>query len=480
MRKARAADWQRRLSQNADEWPLRLERFSFSNIPSLGSAEIPFFSPLTVISGPNGVGKTTLLRAIWASLAPEAASVALAADLKLVAGRAGSDLRANGGTRTGEVEFYDEGLRVLNQVQVAVTHIDSAAESYRHRRAFSAFENGEDIINGVGVRELDATSLAELNYIVHREYRSVSLYEVEMDGVVPYFEVAYGNDRYDSRTMGAGESAAFYLWWMLNRAEDGSILLIEEPEAFLSFACQESIANHLVSVVVKKKICAVITSHSAPLILSMPRSSLRFLVRGQGGMQLIGDQPPPILLKSIGIDPPLAAVLFVEDEAARSLSRGVLERLDPSLARRVIIEVRSGHGEVTTALRLTGKFQGALKYLGLYDGDSRPEVPNELISRSAFLPGNQAIEAIFRELIQGNPDSLAEMTGNPHLSAILAALEGADHHDWYEEVCKELGLTKTQLFPMMFSIWMRVPENIVAATATYEAIVALIRPERGQ
>lgn len=478
MRDARVADWQRRLRLGAAEWPIALNRYAFNGIPSLGSAEFPFSSPLTVISGPNGVGKTTLLRALWAALAPAAANEVIEADLKLVAGRATVDIRMDAGVETAEVEFSPDALRPLKTVDVQVMHIDAATESIRHQRLFGAFESGDDIINGVGFLDLDAAALSELNYILHREYRSIRLYEVEMEGIVPYFEVAYGDDRYDSRTMGSGEISAFYLWWMLNRAEAGSVLLVEEPEAFLSYACQESMARHLISVIVKKSICAVVTSHSAPLITAMPKESLRFLTRGQNGMQVISDQPPPILLKSIGIDPPLAGIIFVEDEAARLFCRLLLERLDASLARRINIELRNGHGDITAALRMTSNFEGLLKFIGLYDGDARAEVTEELAGRSAFLPGDRPIEKIFRDMVQADASGLAEATGNGHLGPILDNLEGADHHKWYKEVCKELGLTKAQLFPMLFVIWMRVPENAALATATYEAVAAIVSPGR--
>ncbi len=70
VRAARAQDFRRRLRERAGDWVLKLERFSFAGIPSLGEGDVPFLSPLTVISGPNGVGKTTLLRAIWAASNP--------------------------------------------------------------------------------------------------------------------------------------------------------------------------------------------------------------------------------------------------------------------------------------------------------------------------------------------------------------------------------------------------------------------------
>ena len=63
VRAARVVDHRRHLRDKRDRWKFRLERFAFEGIPSLGREELSFSSPLTVICGPNGVGKTTLLRA---------------------------------------------------------------------------------------------------------------------------------------------------------------------------------------------------------------------------------------------------------------------------------------------------------------------------------------------------------------------------------------------------------------------------------
>ncbi len=474
MRKARSEDWQRRLRAGLQNWPTRLSRLSFSDVPSLGTADIPFLSPLTVISGPNGVGKSTLLRALWGALAPGAAAKTLVANRKLTAGTATVDLHVGGTATTVEVEFFAGGVREVHGATMAVTHIDSAAEVSRHQTEFCRFSSAEEIINGVGSRELNKKSLSDINFILNREYRSVSLYEVEVGDISPYFEVSYGNDRYDTRTMGSGEAAAFYLWWILDRAEKDSILLIEEPETFLSFSCQGSLAQYLISILVEKRITAIITSHSSPLVTAVPKESLRFLSRGQAGLEIFSENPPPIYLRSIGIDPPQISTIFVEDEMGRAFCKGVLERFNASLARRVFVENALGEGEVIGLLRATARFEGPIKHVGLFDGDMRGKIPDDVRSRSAFLPGDQAPEILFRAMISADPQPLGEMTGNGQIRAILAGLEGANHHDWYERISKELGYTKSQLFALMFSIWMRLPDNATAAITTYETLEKMI------
>ena len=194
-------------------------------------------------------------------------------------------------------------------------------------------------------------------------------------------------------------------------------------------------------------------------------------------MQVIADQPPPILLRSVGIDPPLSCIIFVEDEMAKRFCGALLERFDSSFARRASIERRNGEGEIKKALEITKSLSQRVKFLGLFDGDMRNSIPDDLQSVSACLPGSTSIEEIFREMVTTDPEPLSQASGNNQLSTILANLEGKDCHDWYEEMGKELGLTKDQLFHLLFRIWIQNDDNKRAAEETYDALVKLVSAE---
>ena len=115
-----------------------------------------------------------------------------------------------------------------------------------------------------------------------------------------------------------------------------------------------------------------------------------------------------------------------------------------------------------------------VKFVGLFDGDMRKKLPNDLAAQSAFLPGDSAIEIGFREMADRDRAALATQLGRPEVTAVLAALEGRDHHDWYTGLAHELGLSPEQLFYSLFAYWIMVPENEAAATQTYNEIAALV------
>jgi hypothetical protein len=471
MRLARLEDYKRRVRTKSSEWQLKLQRFAFSDVPSLGTAEIALTSPFLILSGPNGVGKTTVLRAIWATADPKTARPAPGASLKLTTGSATLDYSWEDARSSSAVSFAAGKIIGGVELPTTVVHLDASADPLRYQRHFCQFESLDDIINGVGGSALDPRTLVEVNYICKRDYREIVVYEVE-DGeaITPFFEVQLGGDRYDSRTMGAGEISALHTWWTVNRAADNSLLLIEEPETFLSPASQQGIAHFLLASTVDKHLVTILTSHSAKIIDSVADDHRLYLYRDSAGAKFAEVPVSPRLLATIGIEPTIKAILLVEDQAAELFLRQLLVHFDPTFARSCEICDRQGDGNIITTLdQAAGKFR-AVKIIGVFDGDMRGKVPSRVEAFAAYLPGNDAIEIIFRDLIMSNVEGAAEALSKPKLGEVLFSVEGADHHDWYAGLCEGLGLTRAQLFPMLFCLWLKQPTNEASAVAALNFI----------
>lgn len=474
MRQARVLDYRRHLVDKPQRWQLQIDRFAFADIPSLGTLEIPFSSPFTVLCGPNGVGKSSALAALRMAFSPDPAIYESVAQ-KLAGGSAHVNLTVNKAPNELGVEFGGGSAKRVLGADRAITFVNTGTDVHELQRGFCAFESVEELLNGAGSIELGGAQLAMANYVLHRDYRRIILSEVEMGTVAPFFEVSFENDKYDSRTMGSGELAAFHLWWTIDRAEKNSIVLIEEPESFLSPATQETMGNYLVASAVEKGLCVVITSHSAPIIAPLPKTCIKFLYRGPKGLRL-SDEPSPLSLSKIGIARSPRTIVFVEDNASRTFTKLLLERKDALLGATVSIEVRNGEGEITRALDAVGLLTGPIRLLGMFDGDMKGKVSEGNQNLSMFLPGDVPIEAVFRQLVRDAPKELAQSRGisEAKIEELLAAVQGANDHDWYEGICKGLGLTKEQLFANLFVIWMRNPDNEKEADVWYEQIVATL------
>ena len=477
MRLARAEDFRRRLETKSSNWTTRLIRISFAGIPSLGEGDIPIALPLTVFCGPNGVGKTTLLRAIWATLDPAAANESKAKSIKLAAGTATVALQAEDQPVQVTAIFANGKASSDREVDLEVIHIDTSSDSGKLQDDFATYENVDDIINGVGARVLTERELSQINYLTKRDYREAKLFEVETaNGIAPFFEVTLDANRYDSRTMGAGEFAAFYLWWHLARVTPNSVILIEEPETFLSPKTQGAFTDHLLAVMYAKKICVVMTSHSGELITPLPESCIRFLRREPAGVRLVTDAPSPILLDTIGIKTPVDTLVFVEDEGAENFCRLWIEQNQPYMSHRMKFVVKGGEGPIVSVLRSMDRDYGEIKVLGLFDGDQRGKIPNDVAEKALFLPGDSRIERLFRGEIIADPLRLTTALGGRDVSDVLFGLQGADDHDWFLGLAKGLSMHPSQTFMLLYGLWMEADANKEAAKVAFAAFRTAIEP----
>lgn len=125
--------------------------------------------------------------------------------------------------------------------------------------------------------ECPRESIDTLRFLTQIPIESARVFTIEESGIErPFFEVRAGNTTYDSRSVGLGELASFYLWWSLKRVSPNTVLLVEEPESYLSPMCQAAFADVLAKYTVQKKPFVILTTHSPEIIQHANRSSLRF------------------------------------------------------------------------------------------------------------------------------------------------------------------------------------------------------------
>jgi len=480
VRLARLADYKRRVRERAHEWPLQLRRFAIANVPSLGTTEVALNSPFLILSGPNGVGKTTVLRAMWAVSAPEVAEQTPGAALKLTAGAASLDYSWNGVSARSEVTFVGGKAVGGTALPINVMHLDASVEPLRFQKQFCEFDAVEDLLNGVGGVDVAEKELRLINYICKRNYTRVSVYEVE-DGelTTPFFNVSAAAESYDSRSMGSGELIALYIWWKVNQVEPQSLLLIEEPETFLSPACQESLAHYLLKNTVEKKLVTIITSHSAKIVDSVADEHRLFLYKDGANAKFAPPPVSPTLLKTIGIEPTVDVICLVEDEAASVFLTMLLERFAPTLARKCEVSNQSGDGNIVSLLEKAGGQFKAVSVVGMFDGDLKGKAPAKVVAYAGFLPGDEPIEVIFKNLVSMDPAAAGELLVSPRLPEILFALQGADHHDWYAGLSAELGMSKSQIFPTLFHLWVQQPGHEALAEQALASLLAAIKGNGG-
>lgn len=443
------------ISEKSDTWPSKILKFQYHNVTGIGSGEATFDSPITIITGQNSSGKTTLLRSIWLALDASSASAEPLTARKVRSGNVEVTFRVNGNESNSSVEVDYTVPYAPHDRDYDIIHIDSAGAITDLQKKIFVLGESMDIVNGAPDRIIAPDELSEINYLTRRDFSEVRVFEIEVEAglTAPFFEVSYRGSTYDSTQAGSGEYAAMFLWWTLWNARKGSILLVEEPETFLSALNQESMLNYLISVTNKKRFCIMMTSHSGHLLHSLPASWVKFLKR-RGEDSAIDIAPHPKSLEAVGIYLKPDVFVYVEDRVAAIVAGLILERFGPSLARRCSIRIVGGEAVITKSLTETANNPFGLRFVGWYDGDQKGKVPENVSDHSATLPGAQSIETIYRGIVTQNPDAIGVALGVNRLLDVLDGLEGDDPHDWLLNMSRELGRDFATVVTVLFNFWI--------------------------
>jgi predicted ATPase len=469
MRFAKVNDYWRALN-SFSSWRLRLERLELKGINGFADDTITIRSSLNFICGPNGVGKTSLLRAVWASLAPSQAHELESTRLRINSGTMGVHLAVGAQQVSRAVDFADEPNGEDPELDFEVFHVDTSSKISELQHHFCKFTNIQDALNGVPILECDQDALETLSYLTQIKFSSARVYVLEeSEEERPFFEVSTAYNSYDSRTMGLGELAGFYIWWSLERASDRTLLLLEEPESFLSPACQQALAAILVSYVVRKRACIIATTHSPEMIKQANRNCLHFGYR-ENGLAKFGEASES-LLRTVGIISSIDSILLFEDRSAQSFARLWLRHFNRIIASAIEYVAMEGDGNILRALEVLPRQLKAVQIVGVLDGDMEKNPQHADKPNISFLPGSMPIETLYRNMMETEFDRVAPILQLPSLQHILFRIRAFETHEWFEQFRADAGWSHDQLHLMLFRAWILKEENEAVAKTYFEALL---------
>ena len=483
MRSADAQLHWARLIDRRVKRPFFLEAFGCSGVPGLDTIAIVPASPLTVVCGANGVGKSRIIEALCAALdAPQLSPTQIT---RLAGADTYARVSDGDGTRTFNVSLVDEAHLQTNLSEPVVALFDAATDTHRVREFFRSQPNLHDLTEAVGKRSLDDIERKRVEYIVGRNYEAIEVSEitdvdVTLSGVdaVPFFTVTSSGVQYDANHMGLGEFGLHLLAWYVTRLPAKSVLMLEEPESFTAPASQSRVIDLLVEQIDERKLTVVLTTHSPEIVEKCPRSCVVLAVR-QGASTFVEQRPTDSqLANAVGLRRPLVAVVLVEDRVAADTLRVLLNRFTPGLTNSLLIQAAGGR-DISTMLFHTVEHVSVPKYLGIYDGDQRRRRGEQ--AAVTFLPTDEAPEVFLRRAADQNVSALARLVGVPEndMRMILGNLEGVDHHDWLEELRKAIDKPGVAVVDILLEIWLSHDENRKQAEAFVGRIVEMIWPAEG-
>ncbi|GGS44018.1 hypothetical protein GCM10010171_43990 [Actinokineospora fastidiosa] len=415
--------------------PYPLRAVTIDGHVHLGTVTALLESGVTVFCGVNGVGKTQFLKTLSAHLD-------------------GGDT----GDATVEVDVHAIAKAVK------CVHVDTGWECFDTVNQVSRTPSLDEKRAASDQPPMDKQTAALLGFILNRDYDSASAQELDRDdtdgagtSTWHYYELTYRGATYGPREMSLGELAASIVLRALRTARYGSVLLLDEPENFLSPQARRRLLDVIVSHAVDRKLSVVIASHSIEMARRLPATSLRTIERDLRGTGVAIDRMrfPSQVAHAIGIEERPDVLLLVEDSFARLLLKAILTRQFPEWRMELgIVEagrehgsLSGGEGAVAQAAKALSDNDIGIRVLGVLDGDARQKESFCDKPYLAFLPGLAAPESVVLDAVAASPSSAATVLDVPEeaIAKGLRVVEGVDSHDRPATLCQAVGVEVTEI-----------------------------------
>ena len=471
MRDAKAQDhWNRAYKRDYPDCLLELDFQGLNNLPTI---TIP--PGILVLCGLNGAGKSTIISAIKDILGVPLSDQDLhKLSSHTISGKATvSKNEISCSNRDGE-RFVDRGWD-----HEKLVYLDSA-ESFSIQNYIICQANLEELLEQYEEYTLPTDEIKKINYLVGKQYASCSIRELTDvnggDTVIPYFSVEVDKAKYDSKSMGVGEHFLFYLFWRISRMDKDTIIIVEEPETFVSISSQIHFINYIGEQMEKKGIKVILTTHSPYILSSIKNDHVRIVSRVGNNVSIITPDENLSAESVLGLGDNSIGTFFVEDNVASDFLSVVLEDRCPQLLRSFTVDPVGGASEISN--RLSFPFSDKIKYkfVGVYDGDLRTTLDTSKIKwKYCFLPGEKAVEELFRDYVHQNGaiDELCNYLGKDKgkMIAVLAEIDGLDCHDWFIELSKAMVIEKQNLISAFYHTMMKEDAAIESfLSELYDAI----------
>jgi hypothetical protein len=170
-------------------------------------------------------------------------------------------------------------------------------------------------------RQLKAEERRSIQNVLGRSYDRLSVHTVStlnMEGLVaPYVTGIYQSREVDSSAMSNGELWVHYVsWWLQDNIPEGSLALIDEPEAFLAARGQRPFIDQIAALVLRKNMQLIVGTHSPEVLARFPLENIRMCLAGSNGIEVV--EPTWVQIQDIvGMNVPVRGLVLVEDDLAK-------------------------------------------------------------------------------------------------------------------------------------------------------------------
>ena len=409
-----------------------LEEIQVKNFRGIKDLRVVLQSPVSVLAGANGCGKTTVLLAAACAYQPAgAASMALtpARLFPAFTDRLRGVLSDNIGDAEFAYYYVDDGQRLSMTWRRRKTWNRSfmghrgARQPTRqvYLRTLANLTNPSEVRGVLQLvrknylsEAIEPRMLSFSDRILPQRYQQVSVISAEGRDIL--FAEGKNNDeaRYSEFHMSAGERTVLRISKDVSNLQD-ALVLIDEVESGLHPYTQQQLMLELQRLALRQRLQIIVASHSPVVLDSVPPEGRLFLDRDEQTLDV--QMLPPhrdIFQKALYGQSREQLSILCEDEVAEGALLGVLDVLQPRLQLRpedFVIGRNTGIDEFPAHIRALGKFRLLASFIFVLDGDARDR-EEKLRSiaegyghdfRPLFLPGDGPPEQWIWEALQHRP-----------------------------------------------------------------------------
>lgn len=445
-------DYQRKCLKKWDMKAYPLKRITIENIFNWKSSSIDLLSPISIITGKNGAGKSTFINA-----------------LKQV-----YNLQCNSQEFGIFTHINNYKIKLENQMDKELVIIDKEIvksdfslpilkDLTFNSNSYAHFKNctGSEMIYYLETLEqydpipLSYDLILKMKDILGKNIVLAEKILDEENGDLEYYRLKLSDGTtYDSYTMGSGEFYINQFLWGLYDLIPESIVVIEEPENYLHSEAQKKVVELLHMYSHNKKIQFILTTHS-PTLIDHVKTKNRILIKNDSISNVISiNNCPSWLAKDfLGTNVDKKIDVLVEDQKALSLVRTMISSKNPHMLKQLIFTQCEGNTAIKKCLDINNRL--ALKssmVIGVIDGDSNYDEDNYLIK----LPGEEPPEKLIMSYSVLNYEKIASKLEVPKENIVDAFEQGqylSDYHEWLGKIAMTLGVTDEYLWEVLSKLW---------------------------
>lgn len=423
-----------------------LESVRVSNLRGIRDLQVNFSYPVTVVAGPNGCGKSTVLFACACAYdVPGKRDYSPAVLFPSLKARHAPVVSDQPGSPAFEYYFVHNGTRL----GMSWRRLKSWSKSFMGRKAgkqparelylrtLANLTSPSEVRSILQIgnqafeqEELDADLIAFAHRVLPFRYRGLKL--LTLKGKDLLFADREGTSApYSEFHMSAGERALLRISKDISRLKN-ALILIDEIEAGLHPYTQQQVMLELQRLALRNDLQIIVTSHSPVVLESVPPEGRVFLERTADNVVV---QPPyrDIFQRAFYGRPQDRLSILCEDSVAEALILGVLDRINPELQLTpddITVGRDTGKDQFAQHIEALGKFNLLDEFVFVLDGDARAIEPRicqaaslyNRVIRPLYLPGDAPPEDWIYQRLEARSPDYERLLSAPGLPALLLQL----------------------------------------------------------